>query len=67
MQYVAYVSVSRGSLLGEEGFESFEEATHCKSISQSDTAVHSSTSQAKQLAYRVAQFFYAINYLPMFL
>lgn len=67
MQHVLYVVVSKGSLLGEEGFESFEEAAHCESVSQSDTAVHSSTSQPKQLAYRVAQLFNTVNYLPVFL
>jgi len=61
------VIVSKGALLGEEGFESFKEATHTQSISQSDTTVHSSTSQTKQLAYRVAQLLYTINHLPVLL
>lgn len=56
-----------GSLLGEEGFESFQEATHGQSVSQFDTAVHSSAGQTKQLANRVAQLFHTINYLSVFL
>lgn len=58
---------SNGYLLGEEGFESFKEAAHSQSISQFDTAVHGGAGQAKQFANRVAQLFYTINYLPMFL
>lgn len=61
------VIISKRSLLGKEGFEGFKEATHSQSISQFDTAVHSSTGQAKQLADRVAQLFHTINYFPMFL
>lgn len=58
---------NKRSLLGKKGFESFKEATHSQSISQFDTAVHSSTGQAKQFADRVAQLFYTINYLPVLL
>lgn len=61
------VNVHKRSLLGKEGFESFKEATHSQSVSQSDTAIHSSTGQAKQLANRVAQLFHTINYFSMFL
>lgn len=61
------VNVRKRSLLGEEGFESFKKATHSQSVSQFDTAVHSSTGQAKQLANRVAQLFHTINYLPVLL
>lgn len=66
---ILHVSVcdNKGSLLGEKGFEGFEEATHGQPISQFDTAVHSSACQAEQLANRVAQLFHTINYLPVFL
>lgn len=65
--HLVTVIVDKTSLLGEKRFKSFEEATHSKSISESDTSVHSSTSQTKQLPYRVAQLFYTINYLPVLL
>ena len=58
---------NKRSLLGEEGFEGFEKAANGQSISQFDTAVHSSVGQAEQLANRVAQLLHAINYLPVFL
>lgn len=70
-EYIVYglwlCNKKKGSLLGEEGFEGFKEATHGESISQFDTAVHGSAGQAKQLANRVAQFFHTINNLPVFL
>lgn len=64
---MAYDCDNKGSLLGEESFEGFEEATHGQSISQFDTAVHSSTGQAEKLANRVTQLFHTIDHLPVFL
>lgn len=64
---MAYDCDNIACLLGEEGLEGFEEATHRQSVSQFDTAVHSSAGQAEQLANRVAQLFHTINYLPVLL
>lgn len=64
---VPYNSENKGYLLGEEGLEGFEEATHSQAISQFDAAVHGSSGKAEQLADRVTQLFHTINHLTVFL